>query len=284
MKRGFLNKPPKSQNSKTPRVSPTAIAADDDPPRSLDPQFAAILNLSYDRPSNELPPFLIPLRIRPTQSEVEARLGPFFEALDASSLIPATVRAVSETWNTYGGGTVAPADFLRSQPGALYRVAKIPRKGRGMLASRDLEVGEVLLAESPLMILPDKRFIVHSFFALPKAAIHALLLLHNTIPNHREYSLESETPQHRLLDYLKGVVTSNAFSEGIDEEGTQAGLVVLAGSLFNHSNKPNASRRFDVSTFKEVFTVDVAVKKGEELTISYNCTSEVLKANYGIDS
>ncbi|KAJ6497161.1 hypothetical protein C8R47DRAFT_1114060 [Mycena vitilis] len=279
MKQGFLNKAPKSQSSKAPRAP--AVDINEKVATSLAPHLAATLNLCYDRPSNGLPPFLIPFRTRPTESEAAARLGPFFEALHASSLIPAAVRAVRETWNTYG--IVAPADFLQPPPDALYRVAKVPGKGRGMLASRDLQAGEVLLAESPLLILPNKQFVVLNFFALPKAAIHALLLLHNTIPNHQEFTRGEDTPQHRLLDYLKGVATSNAFNEGIDEEGTQAGLIVLAGSLFNHSNKSNASRRFDVSTFKEVFTVDVAVKKGEELTISYNCTSEVLKANYGID-
>ncbi|KAJ6551367.1 hypothetical protein B0H19DRAFT_1157354 [Mycena capillaripes] len=290
MRRGFLNKAPKSHKApqaQRPTTAVTAMNVDDiGALPSLPPDLAAILNISYDRLFTELPFFLKPFPRPPTASELTARLAPFFEKpVDARSLIPAAVRTASETWSAFGNGSVPPADFLRSPPGAPYCVTKIPGKGRGMLGSRDLQAGEVVLMERPLIILVKDKLNALNFFALPKAAIHALLLLHNEIPNNREFYADQETPQHRLLDYLKGVATTNAFSEAIDGDGTHAGLIVLAGSLFNHSNEYNVSRGFDISAFKERFITVAAVKKGEELTVSYGHTSqEVLKTNYGISA
>ncbi|KAJ7672099.1 hypothetical protein B0H17DRAFT_882878, partial [Mycena rosella] len=153
--------------------------------------------------------------------------------------------------------------------GALYRVEKIPGKGRGMVASRDLKAGDIVLMESPLIFIVDGRVNPLLFFTLPKQAIHAMMLLHNRIPDNREISVQEDSPQHRLLDYLKGVVTTNAFGETIDANGTKAGLIVLAGSLFNHSDDSNVYRTFDISASKMSFTVVTPVKEGEELTVSY---------------
>ncbi|KAJ7151603.1 hypothetical protein C8R46DRAFT_1122548 [Mycena filopes] len=153
-----------------------------------------------------------------------------------------------------------------------------------MRATRDLLPGDVILTESPLIILVKDRLLALNFFALPKGAIHALLLLHNKIPDKLEFSLQVDNPQHRLLDYLKGVSTTNAFSEPVQKGGETAGFLILAGALFNHSHQPNVDRRFDIDAFKMAFTMNTAVKEGEELLVSYNQTSENLKNNYGIEA
>ncbi|KAJ6598438.1 hypothetical protein DFH09DRAFT_1131774 [Mycena vulgaris] len=252
---------------------------------TLPPHLASWLDLSYDNPPTQLPsPFLIPFPNlkRPKPSELKARLSPLFEAQGAEKLIPAATRAAGATWDAYAEGSVAPADFLRSPIGAPYRVEKIPGKGRGMLAARDLAAGEIVLMEAPLIFLVKDQFNALTFFALPKAAIHAMMLLHNSIPDNRQFSLGIDIPQHRLLDYLKGVATTNAFSEPVEVDGTQAGFIVLTGSLFNHSNEPNVHRMFDIPAFKMVFRTVTAVKAGEELTVSYNQTSQILKDIHGI--
>ncbi|KAJ7139554.1 hypothetical protein C8R44DRAFT_306929 [Mycena epipterygia] len=115
--------------------------------------------------------------------------------------------------------------------------------------------------------------------------MHAILLLHNAIPNHQEFPLKDDTPQHRLIAYLKGVATTNAFSDVVGTDGTEGGFIVLAGSLFNNSppNEANVRRKLNISTFKMDFTATSVVKEGEELTVHYGHTSEqVLKDNYGI--
>ncbi|KAJ7151602.1 hypothetical protein C8R46DRAFT_1122547 [Mycena filopes] len=289
-KRGFLNKPQKSSQKAPPfqhdrRASwsrpPTTRGVEALPVPSLPTKLAAILNISYDREGDPRSP-LTPFQKRPTASELTARLTPLFEFQNATSLIPAAVRAADESWAAFSNGSVAPSDFLRPPASAMYRVTKIPGKGRGMRASRDLLAGEIVLAETPLIILVNEELNALNFFALPKGAIHALLLLHNQIPENLQFALQWDIPQHRLLDYLKGVATTNAFSEKVQEGGEKAGLVVLAGSLFNHSEQPNVYRIFDVAEFKMTFFTATAVKEGEELTVSYNQSREILKNHHGI--
>ncbi|KAJ7037481.1 hypothetical protein C8F04DRAFT_413054 [Mycena alexandri] len=251
-------------------------------PPSLPGSLATILNFSYDTPGDPRSP-LTPFKKRPTVAELTERLTPFFEAQNAPSLIPAAVQAADESWAAFGDRSVAPSDFFRPAPGAPYRVAEIPGKGRGMRASRDLQAGDVVVSESPLIVLVKDQLFALNFFALPKGAINALLLLHNRIPENFEFSLQQDSPQHRLLDYLKGVATTNAFEEPVQKGGERAGVIVLAGSLFNHSTKePNVDRKFDVSSFKMTFTTTIPVKEGEELTVSYNRSAELLRSHYGI--
>ncbi|KAF7353077.1 40S ribosomal protein S7 [Mycena venus] len=280
-KRGFLNKP--SKTDKIALVQSLAVAtADVDaaealPDASLSAHLAAVLDISYDRPPN---PQLAPFRGRPTGAELTARLSPLFDVVGASGLVPVAVRAAREAWDKYGDGSVAPTEFLRPPRGAAYRIAKIPGKGRGMLASRDLKAGETVLVETPLIVLAEDKLVSLKFLALPKAAIHALLLLHNASPDNRQFSLQEDIPSHRLLDYLKGVASTNAFNETVDGRGNKAGVIVLAGSLFNHSSTFNVFREFDVVAFKQTFTTVSAVKRGEELTVDYNTTEDMLERNY----
>ncbi|KAJ7496758.1 hypothetical protein FB451DRAFT_1386125 [Mycena latifolia] len=245
---------------------------------SLPAPLATMLDVTYDNPTAS--PRLTPFPKRPRPSQLEARLAPDIHG--AGNLLPVAVRAAGETWAAYAEGSVAPADFLRAPIGAPYRVEKIPGKGRGLVASRDLKAGEIVLKEGPLILLREGKLDLLMFLALPKAAVHAMMLLHNTIPNNREFSLTDDIPQHRLLDYLKGVATTNAFSAMVAADGTQAGMILLSGSLLNHSDKYNVHWEFDISAFKMVFTTVTAVKEGEELTDTYNRTAQVLKENYGI--
>jgi len=54
------------------------------------------------------------------------------------------------------------------------------------------------------------------------------------------------------------------------ERGTGGGLVALsAGSLFNHSRRPNVDYRLDGARARILFTAARDVEAGEELTISY---------------
>ncbi|KAJ7750394.1 hypothetical protein DFH07DRAFT_961361 [Mycena maculata] len=207
---------------------------------SLPENLAGILDTTYNPAINSSQ---LPFPKRPRPSELKEHIALIFDSQGAGRLMSAAARAASDTWDAYVEGSVVPTDFLHAPIGAPYRVAEIPGKGRGMVASRDLKAGEAVLMDSPLILLVKDQMNALTFLALPEPAIHAMLLLHNNIPNNREFSRHIDIPQHRLLDYLKGVATTNAFGSRVDSDGTGVGMILLAGSLFNHSNEPNVDRR-----------------------------------------
>ncbi|KAJ7705446.1 hypothetical protein B0H17DRAFT_1298801 [Mycena rosella] len=102
----------------------------------LPAHLATMLDVSYDNPT------------------LKERLAPLFEAQNSGKLTPGAVRAANATWEAFAEGSVAPADFLRAPIGAPYCVEKIPGKGRGMVASRDLSAGETVLMENPSVERP----------------------------------------------------------------------------------------------------------------------------------
>ncbi|KAJ6574005.1 hypothetical protein DFH09DRAFT_1362035 [Mycena vulgaris] len=115
--------------------------------------------------------------------------------------------------------------------------------------------------ESSLTLLIKDKLNVLTFLALPKRAIHAMILLHNRFPEDRTYySSQVDIPRHRLLDYLKGVVNTNAFSHEVLADGTEVGHIVLTDGI----------------------TLIADVKEGEELMVSYGQTAEIIEQYYGI--
>ncbi|KAF7303807.1 putative set domain-containing protein [Mycena indigotica] len=229
--------------------------------------------------SSEARPLLLPFSKRPKPSQLRDRLSALFSLQGADSLTPTAIRAVNLTWENFTEGSVAPNDFLRSPIGAAYRVTNVSGKGRGLIATRNITVGERVLIEHPVVVLVKDQMNALCFLTLPKQAIHALLLLHNNIPDNKEYTSHLDIPQHRLLDYLKGVATSNAFVATLDN-GEEAGVILLAGSLFNHSQQANVYYSFE--TDKMVFTAIQPVNQGQELTVCYSGSAEELQSNYGI--
>jgi hypothetical protein len=95
---------------------------------------------------------------------------------------------------------------------------------------------------------------------LPEQALEAILLLHNAMPNQTPYTNLRNIPHHRLLDFLGGIMSTNAFS---DKDRGKMGLLQLTGSLFNHDANHNVTRRWNETTEQLVFTTLRDVKAGE---------------------
>jgi hypothetical protein len=144
---------------------------------------------------------------------------------------------------SYTEGSVGPREFMRTPFGASYGIVTIEGKGRGIVASRNIKTGEIILQESPVLILPPGDANTITFLTLPQKALEALMLLHNANPDFKRFSVDLDIPVHRLLDFLKGILDSDCFSPRTSF-GT-IGALLLAGSLFNHSGTPNVTRGWD---------------------------------------
>jgi hypothetical protein len=183
------------------------------------------------------------------------------------AVMAAVLSSVQRSWDSYADGSVAPNEFMRTPFGTPYEIVSIEGKGRGVIASRDIKANEVILQDSPVIVLPPGDCNIATFLALPQKALEALLLLHNTKPEYKRFSSIEDIPLHRLLDLLQGVMDTNSFG-GTGSYGS-VGVILLAGSMFNHSSTPNLTRRWDDRSERMVFVSVRGIKKGEELEIDY---------------
>jgi hypothetical protein len=222
---------------------------------------------------------------RPRPSHIRNRIldlhreHPGISDIEPAEKREAIYRSINRAWEEYTVGLENSSAFMRTPVGAAYEVVSIPGKGRGLVASRDIGANELILQESPILIAPHGEVDPRLLLLLPKAALEAVLLLHNAHPNMDDITRQQNIPHNHLLQYLMGIMTSNAF-DGHTAYG-MIGLLLLTGSLFNHDQAHNVTRTWDQTLEQEVFTTLRNVRKGEELTVTYTTNRELLRANYG---
>lgn len=137
-------------------------------------------------------------------------------------------------------------------------VQDVPLKGNGLVASRSIKRGELLLAERPLFTLPPSPSNSSVLVALAGCARDY---------QHQFFTL-TNSHKDRLLPAL-GIFASNALclpASGPAQE--QAGLFMLA-SRFNSSCAPNVSKCWDPTLHAMLFRTLRDVEEGEELCFNY---------------
>jgi hypothetical protein len=126
---------------------------------------------------------------------------------------------------------------------------------------------EIVLQDTPVLVLPRPGINIIYFLTLPQKALEAIMLLHNVMPDVRHYSKELNVPIYRLLDYLQGVLNTNC--NGTTASCGPIGVLLVRGSLFNHSDSANVRRRWDDPTEQMIFTATRDIRKGNELELDY---------------
>ena len=113
-----------------------------------------------------------------------------------------------------------------------YRVAesKLVANGKGMLALRDIEVGEIILKEKSLIQIPEEKYVVED-------------------PNKPEFKEAAEFIQKKfsssdreLFNTLEGQNDSEKLLRNVFEP--QAGILVVT-AMINHSCAGNANYEYD---------------------------------------
>ncbi|KAE9376480.1 hypothetical protein N431DRAFT_529532 [Stipitochalara longipes BDJ] len=183
------------------------------------------------------------------------------------AVMEAVLRSIQLSWDNFAEGSVAPNEFMRTPFGAMYKVVAVEGKGRGMIASRDIKADEIILQESPVLILPPGDANTILFLTLPQKALEAILLLHNAKPDNNRFTNADDIPVHRLLDLISGILDTNCFT-GTASYGS-VGVLLLRGALFNHSNTPNVCYTLDGTKEVSIFKAERDIKGGEELEIGY---------------
>ncbi|KAL2072691.1 hypothetical protein VTL71DRAFT_12034 [Oculimacula yallundae] len=256
-------------------------------PCELAHELAELLQRMFTEPPPEL--FEV-FQQRPIPSELRGKVELAIAQIKPAvhhpqEVVDMALRSIQRTWDKFHDGSVTPNEFLRTPFDVPYEIVSINGRGRGIIASRDITAGEVIMQESPVLMFPltDIRFFL--LLTLPQKALEAIFFLHNQRFDQRKFSIDTVPSLFCVVEILAGILDTNTFGQ-ISSTGF-IGLLLLAGSMFNHSDRSNVGRAWDDGTERMVFTSRVDIKEGDELVLDYaegasdSVRAEHLKA-YGI--
>ncbi|KAI1415415.1 SET domain-containing protein [Hypoxylon sp. FL1857] len=157
---------------------------------------------------------------------------------------------------------------IDSTPTPPYREVEIVGKDIGLIATRKIQAGELIMARTPGIMVNEK-----AIQALGKKAVSELLIraVENLPPQHRESLLKLST-HSAASDYgdkLYRILQTNSFRTGYHDGDNPFYSLFTEVSRLNHGCRPTCAYYFDHTDFRQkVLAVrDIAV--GEELTIAY---------------
>lgn len=142
---------------------------------------------------------------------------------------------------------------------APFREAQMPGKGLGLIATRDILAGEIIMSRAPTLLVHHDS---HS--DLPRDVLTELYdAAVAKLPAGRRASFER---QYGESHYDR--INKNAFWIGLteDESGAHQGAYPDIARL-NHACRPNCAQSFDNATMYVTAVTDISA--GTELTISY---------------
>ncbi|XP_023320423.1 SET domain-containing protein 5 [Eurytemora carolleeae] len=150
----------------------------------------------------------------------------------------------------------------------IFKSVPIQGKGHGVVALRDIQVGELILAEFPLIQVPwwirhsqyaqreKKQFLEHAVRTMSKKDRLGFFSLHDSkVPEGAEKT-------------ISGIWRTNNFALGASGPRADNGLFLLM-SRFNHSCEPSAEFHWNKNSRKQEIRATRRISKGLEITISY---------------
>ena len=141
-----------------------------------------------------------------------------------------------------------------------FRVEALEGRGMGCIATRDILLGERVLAESPLFtISKDLYYESHAI----EAAVERL----EDEQRARFYNLCQSENVYGRKRRPHGIFQNNALPLGLSKDAGY-GLFPTAARL-NHSCTPNVSHSYNSNLMKEMIHAGRLIKEGEELLTSY---------------
>lgn len=151
---------------------------------------------------------------------------------------------------------------------ALYYESALPAKGCGVVAARLLKAGELLLAESPLIVVP--WWVRHSMFPAKEKKECLARAVRDLTPEQRKefFNLHDSKVGEHDPKTIDGIWRTNNFALGPSGPRSDNGLF-LKISRFNHSCVPYAEFMWNEEKRKQEIRAIRDIPEGEEITICY---------------
>ncbi|KAK8041794.1 Lysine methyltransferase [Apiospora rasikravindrae] len=168
------------------------------------------------------------------------------------------------------------AGRLNAETSDRWRIEAVPGKGMGLIATRDLQVGDHVMSTTPSVMID-----YDVFYELEAAQIHQMQGegVSYLPERHRNIFLNLST-HDGAEDYnsrVNKIILTNAFdidNTGVvekTEEGERESWYTVFPEIsrMNHDCRPNADYYFDVETFTHNIHAVRPIMAGEEITVSY---------------
>ncbi|KAK9414204.1 hypothetical protein SUNI508_02303 [Seiridium unicorne] len=172
--------------------------------------------------------------------------------------------------------TLGPIDQLNAEESSKWKVEGVPGKGMGLIATRNLQMGDHIMSTTASVMIDYELFYDVSEADLLDMQVAAV---GNLPDKHRGIFLNLSTHDD-AADYItqvEKIITTNSFdiqNTGIitkkyESEEENFYTVFPEISRMNHDCRPNADYYFDPNTFTQHIHAVRPIAAGEEITISY---------------
>jgi hypothetical protein len=159
---------------------------------------------------------------------------------------------------------------------AKVELREIPGKGMGLIATAHIRRGELLMAETPSLMVDYRAF--HELSKEQYTSLQAHAVSHLPAPHKAlVLNLSTHTTTHSHLPFderIDLIAATNSFdidpspNDVVDQHNSFYSLFPAIARL-NHNCRPNADYRFSHATLAQYVHAARDIPPGEELTISY---------------
>ncbi|PNY26563.1 SET domain-containing protein 5 [Tolypocladium capitatum] len=151
---------------------------------------------------------------------------------------------------------------VKTQSSPPYEERELPGRGRGLIANKTLHRGDVIFAQTPILIIDERVWGVlerEQHTELAQAAVDGLP------PGSKKVFWELFN--RNASDPVISRIYTNAFDCEIEQSGYF--IVVPEVSRLNHDCRPNAAYFFDSQTLTHYVHAQTTITPGTEITIAY---------------
>ncbi|KIJ24198.1 hypothetical protein M422DRAFT_146804, partial [Sphaerobolus stellatus SS14] len=148
-----------------------------------------------------------------------------------------------------------------------YEIRDIPGKGKGVVALRDIAMGEMVIIERPIFLRP-LMITAGLMLQLPK------LVMERMDPRDRASFFALSNVKDPDVPQFWGIIGTNAFELEMKEGVGRYGAVFPECSRLNHSCGPNTTRTWNLPLFALIVQASRNIRAGEEITTWYEELTE----------
>jgi len=147
----------------------------------------------------------------------------------------------------------------------MFTVEDVPKKGKGLIASRNIPKGTRIICERPVITAERIPTNLEQLLTSIEQQVNTL----NNAQKEEFLSLSNVHPCNNFTEMCFGIVRTNGLSMGLDP--ANVGIFITA-SRINHACDPNALKFYNENLGQLTIHASKDISEGEEITVPYMMT------------